>query len=171
LRKLFISFFILGVSVSFFGCGFSLAPHSVDTAADLTSNSATGLDGTVPGTSLTETTEEQVRSSDDGDIKIGISYSTLKIKQNILYQEGMRSRADELSINLIEHDSGFDPERQLRNIEELISIGVDAIVVQPTDPYSLSPCLTLARNSEIPVLVLGDVEVSGAFVNILINYE
>jgi len=172
LRKFFISFFILGVTVSFFGCGFSLVPQSVDTAPDLTSSPTTELDGTVPEeTSLTETTEEQARPSDDGSISIGVSYSTLKIENNILCQEGMRSRADELGVSLIERDSGFDPERQLRNVEELISIGVDVIVIQPTDPYSLSPCLTLARNSEIPVLVLGDVKTSGAFVNILINYE
>lgn len=172
LRKIFISFLILGITFSFSGCGFSLlVPQSAGSAPDLTSSSTTGIDETVPETSLTETTNEQMSSSDDEDISIGVSYSTLKIKHNILYQDGMRSRADELGVSLVERDSGFDPERQLRNVEDLINKGVDAVIIQPTDPYSLSPCLTLARNSKIPVLVLGNVGVSGDFINFLINYE
>ena len=65
-------------------------------------------------------------------------------------------------------DSFYDPEKQLANIETLISQKVDAIIIHPVDEAAIVPAVEAANNAGIPVFAL-DRPPSGGKVDVYLS--
>lgn len=87
---------------------------------------------------------------------IGISHYALVIPFYRAMQAGFAAGAKKYGLKLITTDSGFDPNKQVSNIQSLIARKVDAIVVSPGDASALIPAYKAARAANIPILSIAN---------------
>lgn len=76
---------------------------------------------------------------------------------------GMRAQASSLPYELVVLDSQNDPSKELANVEDLITQGVSAILINPTDSDAVVRAVMLAQDASIPVISL-DRSVNGVSV-------
>lgn len=86
--------------------------------------------------------------------KIGLIISTLNNPFFVTLKEGAEAKAAELGAELIVLDSQNDPARELSNMEDLITQGVDAILINPTDSDAVVNAIRAANDASIPVITL-----------------
>lgn len=85
---------------------------------------------------------------------IGLVVSTLNNPFFVDLKNGAEEKAKELGYELSSLDSQNDVAKELANIEDLISLGVDVILINPTDSDSSARSAKLAMDSGIPVISL-----------------
>lgn len=95
-------------------------------------------------------------NSNGGDkkLKIGISYQNLQNEFVINIQNAVREKAKELNIDLIENDGQGKAENQISQVENFITQGVDAIILNPYDKNGAAPAVDLAVAANIPIVVV-----------------
>ena len=67
--------------------------------------------------------------------------------------DAMVARADELGVELIMMDAVGDVNKQIELTENLITQGVDAIILNAMDMDGSVPCITKAKEAGIPIVV------------------
>lgn len=82
-----------------------------------------------------------------GYLQIYTGVSTLVATQN-----AMQAAVEDLGGTFIVKDANLNPQNQVSQFNELISQGVDAIIVFPVDPAALAPALEAAAQAHIPVI-------------------
>ncbi|QAT43364.1 ribose ABC transporter substrate-binding protein RbsB [Aminipila luticellarii] len=95
-------------------------------------------------------------SDDKEDTKatIGLIVSTLNNPFFVDLRDGAQAKADELGAELIVLDSQDDSATELSNMEDLITKGVDLILINPTDSEAVGSAVTAANDAGIPVITL-----------------
>lgn len=68
-------------------------------------------------------------------------------------EDGVREEVERLGGEVISTDANFDVQRQVSQFEQLLSQGVDAIVLSALDPGSLGPLLERAEDQGVPVFI------------------
>lgn len=87
-------------------------------------------------------------------ITVGVSYASLDLQFFQFYQKGIQEAAEAAGIKLVEMDSFYDAEKQVSNIESLITQDVDAMIVQPVDEAAVVAGVMAANRANIPVFAL-----------------
>ncbi|MBR8740371.1 substrate-binding domain-containing protein [Nocardiopsis sp. MG754419] len=105
-------------------------------------------------------------SSSDGP-RVGLSLSTLNNPFFLQMRDGAQAEADEAGVNLIVTDAQDDASQQADQIQNFISTGVDAMVINPVDSDAAGPPVRGANNADIPV-VAADRGVTEADVETLV---
>ncbi|GAA0793744.1 ABC transporter substrate-binding protein [Faecalicatena orotica] len=77
--------------------------------------------------------EENGDKSDSGKIKIGYSPYTMTNEYFSAILDGLQSKCDELGMELIYYDPQNDPTTQSKQIDDMISMGIEALVYIPYD--------------------------------------
>ncbi|WP_431867781.1 ABC transporter permease/substrate-binding protein [Nocardiopsis eucommiae] len=90
-------------------------------------------------------------SSSDGP-RVGMSVSTLNNPFFIQMRDGAQAEADEAGVNLVVTDAQDDASQQADQIQNFISTGVDAMVINPVDSDAAGPPVVGANNADIPVI-------------------
>lgn len=86
--------------------------------------------------------------------KIGIVLSTLNNPFFVTMKEGAEKEAKKLGYDLIVLDSQDDPVKERSNVEDLIQLGVVALLINPTDSDAVVKAVEVANESNIPVITL-----------------
>lgn len=86
--------------------------------------------------------------------KIGIVLSTLNNPFFVSMKEGAEKEAEKLGYDLIVLDSQDDPVKERSNVEDLIQLGVVALLINPTDSDAVVKAVEVANESNIPVITL-----------------
>ena len=68
--------------------------------------------------------------------------------------ESVKSKADELGVELVELDGQGSAEEQLKQVESFITDGCDAIILNPFDASGCVPCVDAANEAGIPIVVV-----------------
>jgi ribose transport system substrate-binding protein len=114
--------------------------------------------GVLAGCSLengaTSTTSGKKEEKKDGDMKIGLSISTLNNPFFVSLKEGAEKAAKEANVELTVVDAQNDSAKQINDIEDLIQQGVDLILVNPTDSSAITSAIESANNANIPVITV-----------------
>lgn len=92
---------------------------------------------------------------------IGLIVSTLNNPFFVDLRDGAQAKADELGATLVVLDSQDDSAIELSNMEDLITQGVDVILINPTDSEAVGKAVALANEAGIPVLTLDRAANSG----------
>jgi len=90
-------------------------------------------------------------------ISIGISYQNLQNEFIINIQDAARKKATALGVKLLEADGQGKAENQISQIENFISLGVDAIILSPFDKEGCAPAVEKANQAGIPIVVMNSV--------------
>lgn len=124
-----------------------------------------------PATTTEENkTEEKVEESSDG-LTFGWSVYDLANPFFIPMDEGVQAKCAELGITLLPtHDEKGDATEMITGVTALIEQGIDALVISPYSPESLSTVTALAEEAGIPVVVV-DIGTGGASIDAFIRSD
>lgn len=84
----------------------------------------------------------------------GLLLSTLYDPLYVALQKGAIESASRLNIELIVRDAGDDAGKQMDQLEQLLSLGVDAIVLNPVDSTAIRAGVEQANQASIPVVTV-----------------
>ncbi len=115
-----------------------------------------------PETGQVETVEPESDGADesgeilaDDKIVVGVSQCTTQEERWRNDSNALQALADEMNIELKMVDATNDTSAQATQIENLISSGIDVLLVSPTDSDAIAPSLEEAKKAGIPVVVWG----------------
>lgn len=93
-------------------------------------------------------------SNRNSDKKVGIVLSTLNNPFFVSMKEGAEKEAEKLGFELIVLDSQNDPAKERSNVEDLIQLGVVALLINPTDSDAVVKSVEVTNEANIPVITL-----------------
>lgn len=102
----------------------------------------------------TEGTETEDNAGEKEDFTVGFVISTQTNPFFVSLKNGAEAKAKELGIELIVLDSQDDSAKAAANMEDLITRGVDLILVNPTDSDAIVNSVMLANDEGIPVITV-----------------
>jgi ribose transport system substrate-binding protein len=105
-----------------------------------------------PGSSSEEGSSEGAK--EEGDVKVGLSISTLNNPFFVSLKEGAEEQAKAKGIEIVVADAQNDSAKQVSDIEDLIQQGVDVLLVNPTDSAAVSAAIESANSADVPVITL-----------------
>ena len=90
----------------------------------------------------------------DNKPKIGMVVSTLNNPFFVNMKDGAEKEAKKLGYDLVILDSQNDPAKERANVEDLVQLGVIALLINPTDSDAVVKTVEVANKSNIPVITL-----------------
>lgn len=96
----------------------------------------------------------KTEKKEEGNVKIGLSVSTLNNPFFVTLKEGAEKAAKEANVSLTVVDAQNDPAKQASDIEDLIQQGVDIILINPTDSSAVVSAIESANQANIPVITV-----------------
>lgn len=90
----------------------------------------------------------------DNKPKIGMVLSTLNNPFFVNMKDGAEKEAEKLGYDLVVLDSQNDPAKKRANVEDLVQLGVIALLINPTDSDAVVKTVEVANKSNIPVITL-----------------
>lgn len=91
---------------------------------------------------------------ENAEIKVGLVISTLNNPFFVTLKEGAEAKATEMGYSLVILDSQNDPAKELSNMEDLLTRGVSAILINPTDSDAVGNAIKMANKAAVPVITL-----------------
>lgn len=116
------------------------------------------------GTENTPQTEESAQI--DGKMKVGVSLSTLNNPFFVSIREGIEEAEGE-DVETIVSDAQNDSSVQSNQVEDLITQGVDLIIINPVDSTAIAPSVEKANEANIPVICVDRGTDSGEIVSFI----
>ena len=80
--------------------------------------------------------------------------STLNNPFFVNMKDGAEKEAEKLGYDLVVLDSQNDPAKERANVEDLVQLGVIALLINPTDSDAVVKTVEVANKSNIPVITL-----------------
>jgi ribose transport system substrate-binding protein len=102
--------------------------------------------------------------------KVGFSVSTLNNPFFVSMADGAEAKAKELGLELTVVDAGNDTAKQSTDIEDLITAGIEVLIVNPEDSAAVGPSIQSAIDAGIKVIAV-DRTVEGAAVDTFIGTD
>lgn len=103
----------------------------------------------------TDTSTETDTSTGQEDVKtIGAMYWSLNNNFMVFLKDNIEAQAKTLGYDVIAMDSESNTETELNNAEDLISRGVDAVIMVPMDSDASSNAVKLLNDANIPVITV-----------------
>ncbi|NGT58315.1 ribose ABC transporter substrate-binding protein RbsB [Clostridium perfringens] len=90
----------------------------------------------------------------DNKPRIGMVLSTLNNPFFVNMKDGAEKEAEKLGYDLVVLDSQNDPAKERANVEDLVQLGVIALLINPTDSDAVVKTVEVANKSNIPVITL-----------------
>lgn len=95
---------------------------------------------------------------------VGLVVSTLNNPFFVDLRDGAQDEADASGIGLVVLDSQNDAARELSNVEDLVTQGVDVILINPADSDAVGSAIRIANEAGVPVVTLDRAASSGQVV-------
>ena len=93
-------------------------------------------------------------SDEDGNIKIGLSVSTLNNPFFVSLRDAIVEDADSKGYEIVVVNAQDDAATEISGIEDLIQQNVDVLLINPTDSSAVSSAVQSANNAGIPVVTI-----------------
>lgn len=115
-----------------------------------------GGGGSESNTSKDLSTENGSQGGTSGDkIVVGVSQCTTQEERWRNDGKALEALAQEMGIELKMMDAANDSATQATQIENLLSSGIDVLLVSPTDSEAIAPALAEVKSAGIPIVVWG----------------
>jgi len=86
--------------------------------------------------------------------KIGMVVSTLNNPFFVSMKEGAEKRAKELGYEVVVLDSQNDASKERANVEDLVQLGITALIINPTDSDAVVNSIKIANANNIKVITI-----------------
>lgn len=124
-----------------------------------------GEDNNTSTENKTESNETADKKT-DGNMKIGVSLSTLNNPFFVSIREGIEEGAGDDAETVIS-DAQNDSSTQSNQVEDLITQGVDLIIINPVDSTAIASSVEKANEANIPVICVDRGTDSGEIVSFI----
>ncbi|WP_394010673.1 D-ribose ABC transporter substrate-binding protein [Anaerococcus cruorum] len=125
-----------------------------------------GQDNNANTDTKTETSDTAQTPKSEGNLKIGVSLSTLNNPFFVSIREGIEEGAGEDAETIVS-DAQNDSSAQSNQVEDLITQGVDLIIINPVDSTAIAPSVEKANEANIPVICVDRGTDSGDIVSFI----
>lgn len=100
--------------------------------------------------------QSEAGASAEGSGEYTIAYITQTVTNQYwdTVVKGFEAQCKELGVKYITYDSNADAGTQLTQIEDCISMGVDAILLSPIDDESASAMIDMVKEAGIPIFIV-----------------
>ncbi|WP_430607216.1 ribose transport system substrate-binding protein [Enterococcus sp. AZ170] len=98
--------------------------------------------------------DNKVEEKKAGELKVGVSISTLNNPFFVSVKDGITTLANENKTKTIVSDAQNDASKQSNDIDDLIQQNVDVLLVNPVDSSAIQPAVEAANEANIPVITL-----------------
>ncbi|MDX3100699.1 D-ribose ABC transporter substrate-binding protein [Nonomuraea angiospora] len=96
-----------------------------------------------------------------GDVRIGLSVSTLNNPYFVQFRNGAQAEAKKLGARLTVTDAQNDPSQQVNQVQNFVGQNMKAIIINPVDSDAAVPAVKAADRAGIPVIA-ADRGIDGA---------
>lgn len=140
-------------------------------AAALTGCGSSG--GSSSSSSSAPTSSGSEASSASGEkFTIGYAGAVQANPNNKAVEDGIKSQAAALGMDVVVTDANLDPNKQISDVESLVQQGIDALIIWPLDPKGIQAALDKARAANIPIIVQDTPDAGNVASNFQVNnYE
>lgn len=128
--------------------------RKVRTGTALTAIAAAALALSACGVSTTPGGGSDDEAPADGEISIGFSQAIQQSPFYVELGEGVKLAAEEAGAGLEYVDANGDIAKQNNDIEDLLTRGVDVLLINPVDPQGIAPALASAKAAGVPVVTV-----------------
>ena len=98
--------------------------------------------------------DTKVEEKKAGELKVGVSISTLNNPFFVSVKDGITTLANENKTKTIVSDAQNDASKQSNDMDDLIQQNVDVLLVNPVDSSAIQPAVEAANEANIPVITL-----------------
>lgn len=158
----------VSVAVVMTACGNSGGQEAADNgggAAETADSEAAG------GGAADSEAQESAGAEADDVIKVGVSFGTLQEERWDAERERMQELADEdESFELIYTDADTDANLQNDQIENMLSQGIDVLVIGPQDGEAAATAVEAAKEMGVPVVSYCRV-VNSDLIDVVVSYD
>lgn len=102
----------------------------------------------------------------DEAVKVGFSQATQQSPFYVDLGEGAKAAAEANGYEMIFLDANGDVTKQNDDIQDLITKGVDILIINPVNPEAIIPSMKAAEDAGIPVITVDRPAVSGAVAHV-----
>jgi D-xylose transport system substrate-binding protein len=85
---------------------------------------------------------------------IGALYDSLQVESRIRQRDELNRYAEELGVRLVFQDGGLSERTQLDQAENLITQGVDAIILLAHNPDAMGPLVEMCNSNDVLLVVI-----------------
>ncbi|MEV0404677.1 substrate-binding domain-containing protein [Actinoallomurus sp. NPDC050550] len=117
--------------------------------------------GAVLALGLTACNKSSSTGGGGGDIKLGLSVSTLNNPYFVQLRQGAEAEAKKEGVKITVTDAQNDASQQVNQVQNFVSQNMKAIIINPVDSSAAAPAVKAADRSKIPVIA-ADRGVTGA---------
>lgn len=90
------------------------------------------------------------------DYTIGVNLSLSSDPFFVAMAEGVQDEAEELGVEALVTYSNYDPSKQIADVQDFVTRGVDGILISPADVEAAVPAYETARDAGIPIMSIAD---------------
>jgi ribose transport system substrate-binding protein len=90
------------------------------------------------------------KAAKEGEITVGFNAMNVSMTWMVFAKEAMEQAAKDMGVKLIVLDAENDVSKQAANMEDLVALGVQAIITDPIDVNSLTPAINKAAEEGVP---------------------
>jgi len=99
--------------------------------------------------------------------KVGLSFYTLTNPFFLEIQDAAKKVVEEAGGELVVSSSEFDISKQINQVEDMISLGIKALILNPADSKAVVPAVESANKAGIPVITV-DIMLKEAVLPVLL---
>lgn len=114
--------------------------------------------------------DEPNSSSDDESIKIGLSVADLRLERWQHDRDIFVERAEELGAEVIVQSADADDERQMSQIQNMLSQGIDVLVIIANNSDALAPVVEQAKEEGVKVVAY-DRLINNAEIDAYVSFD
>lgn len=109
-------------------------------------------------------------ASSDGEVTIGLSVADLTLERWQHDRDIFVEQAEELGADVLVQSADGEDEKQLSQIQNMLSQGVDALVIIANNSDALSPAVSQAKEENIPVVAY-DRLINNAEIDAYVSFD
>ena len=141
------------LALAFAGCAPAPTPAVTEAPAEVATEAAPEA-ATEAAVEATEAPATEEAAPAEKGVTVGFAVSTLANPFFVTMKEGGEEKAAELGITLVTLDAQDSSEKQVSQIEDLISQEVDVLIVNPVDSDAVVSAVKEANDAGIPVVTV-----------------
>ena len=117
-----------------------------------------------------DASNEDADASSDGEVTIGLSVADLTLERWQHDRDIFVEKAKELGADVLVQSADGEDEKQLSQIQNMLSQGVDVLVIIANNSDALSPVVTQANEENIPVIAY-DRLINNAEIDAYVSFD
>ena len=99
-------------------------------------------------------------SAQDDTLKIGMTFQEMNNPYFVSMQEALMEAAEDLGAEVVVTDAGHDVAKQISDVEDMLTQGIDILLLNPTDSAGIESAVHMAKAQDV-IVVAVDANANG----------